>query len=327
MLALTALLLAAPVVMRLPDGARCPDAVADSGSVHVAYGDGQDAWYTKYGTDLRVRIDSDGGTVHAGGERGPKIAVGDKAVYCAWQGDYRKGPAVWFSRSTDGGKSFEPQRNLIQGKTPGLDEIAISGSGSLVAVFWLDGRGGKDTDAPTTSTIWYSLSTDSGKTFGPNQHITSDAKVRACACCTFLAEVHKDGWATVIYRSGIGNVRDIWRLQGSVQSNQWRSTRLTNSNWIFAGCPMDGPRCDGPSLAYSVEGKAFLTGNGATKPLELGTGKYANVVSAGQEFATWQEGTTLHWRYMSSGEAGTIDVGQDRVAVAVTPDKRPLIIH
>jgi hypothetical protein len=312
----------APSEMRLPSGAMCPDAMVSGGQVHVLYGDGKDGWYTRFGLDSRVRVNSEEGTVHAMGERGPKIALGDGSVFAAWQGDYRKGPAVWFARTTDG-KTFEAQRNLIQGQTPGLDEVAIAANGKDVAVFWLDGRGGPDSEAPTTSTIWFSLSTDGGKTFGPNTKVVSDNNVRACACCTFKVDMQKDGWATIIYRSGIGNVRDIWKLQGNVPKNQWQSQRLTTSNWVFAGCPMDGPRCDGPSLVYSVEGKCYLS-RGSGEPVLLGTGKYANVAG---DLATWQEGSTLHWRNLKSGESGTMGTGTSRVALVEGPDGRPLVIH
>src|SRR4051812_42510469 len=99
MIALFALAILAPMDVRLPVGALCPDAKSFTGdfggSNAVVYGDGKDCWLTQTGTSMRIKVNSEPGTVHAGGERGPKLA-GGKSMFVAWQGDYRQGPKVWF---------------------------------------------------------------------------------------------------------------------------------------------------------------------------------------------------------------------------------------
>jgi hypothetical protein len=326
MLLLAALVAMAPGEMRLPSGAMCPDA-AISGN-NVVYGDGQNGWYTSYGSDKRTKIDTEAGTVHAGGERGPKIALAGRTICLTWQGDYRQGPHVWFTRSTDGGKTFEPQRDLLDAKTPGLDHPAISANGRDVVVLWLDGRGGEDPEAPVTSTIWYRWSKDGGVTFSPSAKIAADPKVRPCACCSFIAYFGSLGSFGVVYRSGVRNERDFWTVEKGVQPDEWISKRVTRTYWKYQGCPMDGPRVSPSEIAYSIDGKCYAFRSG--KPVLLGNGKYAGVAGWGdrnEPLYTWQEGETLHWRYGDAGESGTMQVGQNRAAVTVAPGGRPLIIH
>lgn len=318
MLAVVLAILAAPLEVRLPAGGLCPDAKVVGGAVVIAYGDGKNGWLARYGSDRRVRINSVDGTVHAAGERGPKIASGAGGIYAAWQGDYRQGAHVWFARSGDG-QSFEPQRDLLDGKTPGLDEVAIAARGDSVAVLWFDGRAPKDENAPVTSTIWYSLSSDGGKTFGPNRMMDTGGKLRACACCTFQAWFEGADRLAVVYRSGIANERDVYLAEGSPSGNLWSVRPLTQTHWKFEGCPMDGPRKAGSRLAFAVDGKCYVDAN------LLGPGKYADVSPSG--IATWQSGSTLNWKDLRSGAAGSFVAGAGRAALAELPDGRTLVIR
>lgn len=314
--------------MRLPDRAICPSAIGDAGTVHVAYGDGKDAWYTRYGQTARSRINSNEGTVHSAAERGPRIALADGTICVAWQGDYRQGPHVWFARSVDGGRSFEQQKDLIKGTTPGLDEVAITASGPLVAVFWLDGRGGQDEAAPVTSTIWYSFSADSGETFGPNLQVQAQEKLRACACCSLDAMLMQSGIVRIAYRSGIGNIRDLWTVTGRPGQSKWDLTRISNENWKFQGCPMDGPRMSGDAIVYSISGKSYYKSSPTATQILLGQGNYAGLCrTAGDDLAVWQEDGSLNWRFMKSGASGQLPTGSSRACVTIGPGGVPVIVH
>lgn len=325
MIALLALAVLAPTEMRLPAGGMCPDAVRQGSAVHVVYGDGKDGWYTRYGLNSQVRINSDPGSVHAMGERGPKIALGDQAICAAWQGDYRKGPVVSFTRSTDGGRTFEPQRNLIQGRTPGLDHVGIAAEGKEVVVFWLDGRGGQDSDAPVTSTIWYSLSTDSGKSFGPNQQITASPKVRACACCSMAATI-EGGQLKIYYRSGVQNVRDIWMVRGDPTGNAWKNQAISSTGWVFPGCPMDGPRIAGGSVVFTINGTCYLKSPNKAA-VRLGSGKYPGVCeTANGIFTTVQGDAGISWAIDGRPAANMLSGSNGRAAV-VNTGSGPLLIR
>jgi hypothetical protein len=317
MIPLLAAVLIAPKEMKLPAGAMCPDAAVVGSKLEVVYGDGSDAWLTAYGTDGRIRVNSVPGHVHAMGERGPKIAAAGKGLYFAWQGDYRQGPCAWFTRSIDGGKSFEPERNLIDGKTAGLDHVGLAASGDDVIVFWLDARGGQDSEAPVTSTIWYSLSTDGGKTFSTNRQIQADRKLRACACCSMSATMNGTN-VRLVYRSGIANVRDIFVAEGDAAANQWSIRPVSKSGWVFEGCPMDGPRQSASTVVYSLDGSCYANS------VKLGEGKYPGIAG---NIATWQRGSELFWQSLAPRESGKIAVGPNRACVAMLPDGTTLIIH
>ncbi|MFI5387855.1 MAG: hypothetical protein ACHQ50_17245 [Fimbriimonadales bacterium] len=328
MLALLAITVLAPIEMKLPIGAQSPDSVNVGGAVHVVYEESQNGWYTRYGGQDRVRINSALGSVQAGGERGPKIAVSGDRVYAAWQSDYRLGPKAWFSRSIDGGQTFEAQRNLIDGKTPGIDEVTVASAGDLVAVFWLDGRTGPDPESPVTSGIWYTLSRDGGRTFGTNQQLFTADKTRACSCCSFDVKMSSDETATIAYRSGIRNVREVYLLTGNVGTNTWSSKKVSTTNWVLAACPMDGPRRVDGATAYEIDGKVYVKEDSSLEPTLLGRGKYPSVLETpANVFAIWQDGGNLSWRWLKGGQSGKLPTGLSRAALAADPDGQPLIVH
>ncbi len=307
----------AVIELRVPMGGLCPDAVFDHGAVSFVYGDGKDGWYRGSGSKAPVRINSIPGTVIAGGERGPKIAALGDRTFAVWQGDYRQGPHVWVSRGD--AKGFETQRDLLDAKTPGIDQVAVASQANKVVVLWLDGRGGQDADNPVTSTIWYALSRDAGATFGPNREIMALPRLRACACCSFAARFGSDGRLEVTYRGGCFNVRDIWRAVGTPESDEWKVAQLTHTGWKFEGCPMDGPRAAGSHFAYSINGQCYADG------AVLGAGKYANVSSSG--IATWQDGNRMFWKNLDTGHRGSFDGVAARVAVIVRSDGTVVIVH
>lgn len=286
-------------VVRLPVGAVCPDAEGR----FIVYAQGGNA-YLRGATSVRINARAD--SVEAGGERGPKVALAGAVLGVAWQDDYRHGAHVWFARSTDGGKTFAPQIDLLEGKTPGIDHPAIAAQGQRVVVLWLDGRSGPDPAAPTTSTIWYRLSEDAGASFGPMRELSADGKLRACACCSLDPVFESDGTLKIAFRSGIGSVRDIWTASGDPGVNRFVLKRISRTGWKFEGCPMDGPRQSGGRIAYAVDGKCYVDGR------LLGAGRYPNVRGA---VATWQEGRKLHWLNLATGQSGIEEAGEDRACL------------
>lgn len=297
-------------VVRLPVGAVCPDAEGTC----VVYAQRGDAYLR---SETPVRINSRPGSVEAGGERGPKIALAGPTLGVVWQDDYRNGAHVWFTRSADGGKSFSPQADLLEGKTPGIDHPAIAARGRRIVVLWLDGRSGPDPQAPTTSTIWYRLSDDAGATFGPMRELSANAKLRACACCSFDPTFEPDGTLKIAFRSGIESIRDIWTASGDAGTNHFVLERISRTGWKFDGCPMDGPRQSGRHIAYAVDGKCYADGR------LLGPGRYPNVRG---DLASWQEGRKLHWRNLTTGRSGVEDAGEDRACLTGGADGLEIVL-
>src|SRR5258706_5630446 len=115
-LLLPGLALANVKVIRTPHGGQVPDVVVDArGTLHMTYGQGQpgNGYYVqsrdagKTFTDP-VQLNREDDTVTCGHERGPKLALGkDGVIHAVWLGYYKKGGGAKYTRSTDGGKTFE----------------------------------------------------------------------------------------------------------------------------------------------------------------------------------------------------------------------------
>jgi hypothetical protein len=199
-----------------------------------------------------LRINStEGAAVAIGTIRGAQMALGNEgSIHVAWMGsskmrpedDHHKTPML-YSRSTDGGRTFEPQRNLIT-KAYGLDgggAIAADASGR-VDVFW---HSGKPDLGEAGRRIWVTRSRDNGKTFSP-EIAASDGDTGVCGCCGMTAGA-SGGRSLVLYRSASGKVhRDIYLLRSDGESGRFESRLL--DRWEIPGCPMSSM-----SLAFDGE--------------------------------------------------------------------------
>lgn len=155
-----------------------------NGSLDLALGDGgvlHAAW-TEYEGSLLVSRSTDGGNSFsapmriAGGKlgtpaRGPSVAVHGQQVFVMWTVGEDEAADIHFSRSFDGGQSFEPPQAVVQ--TDGHSDspkVAVDSAGILHLVF---------AESPTGLFehyhIRYMRSDDAGRTFHglrtiPNPH-------------------------------------------------------------------------------------------------------------------------------------------------------------
>ena len=103
-------------VVQAPAQCLVPDVVMDAkGVLHMVYGLEHHAYYVR-STDNGgtftppVKVDSTGLVETKMGERGPKLAVGsDGSIHVVWMDEWAPGVKTFvrYSRSLDGGKSFE----------------------------------------------------------------------------------------------------------------------------------------------------------------------------------------------------------------------------
>ncbi|MCO5296547.1 MAG: hypothetical protein M9921_06805 [Fimbriimonadaceae bacterium] len=350
---------ASPLLVRLPVGGIVPDVAVQGSRAWVAYGDRSDAYVAeiKFGDQTLtppVRVNSTRGSAVAGGERGPQIAAGTNALHVAWQGPQEGGAHVWYARSANGGKGFESQRDLLQGSV-GVDMVTVAAMGKRVVVLWLDGRGGEDPRSPATSLIYYVESTDGGNTFGPNTKLEAYSIVeprsaggrvsavaararRACACCTMDAQFTEDGTLKVLYRSGEGNIRDVWLLERPTDRREFSALRVSEDNWSLKTCPMDGPRyfesVGRPVAAWMSDGRTYWAERaGETflprKQLADGPSKYPSVARGadGSLLGIWEADGRVHWRDLPDGSSGAFDSSGHRSALFVAPDGRFTIVN
>ncbi|MBI3922997.1 MAG: exo-alpha-sialidase, partial [Armatimonadetes bacterium] len=188
-----------------------------------------------------IQLNRRAGTVTVGAERGPKLALGREGViHAVWLGHYQRGGGIWYTRSTDGGRTFEPERNL-QDTTVGCDgATVVADKQGNVFAFWLDARIAGDNESPVAIPLFMTRSTDNGATFLKNEPVRHDHPGRACACCRLEARVGVDDNLYLAFRSGYRDIRDIYLLKGRKTDNDFKSVRVSVDDWKFNGCPMTG---------------------------------------------------------------------------------------
>jgi hypothetical protein len=317
--------------IRAPDKGQVPDVVQDAkGVIHLTYGIGQpgNAFYVSSADGGKtfskpVRLNRKAGTVTVGMERGPRLALGkDGVIHIIWLGFYKAGGGVWYTRSTDGGKTFEPERRLEEPEY-GLDNAAlVADADGNVVVLWTGGFPGRLTDAESevAAPIVLTRSTDNGKTFSKNELLKSDhpASSYACGCCRLEAQFGGDGKLYVGFRGGYKGLRDPWLLVGTKADNQFTCLRVHEDKWA-TGCPMQGLpfRVDAKGrvlFAWMSRNRAYwtLSEEGAKNfraPIgtpDKGTAKQmfpmALANAKGEVLLVWTEGGEVRWAiYQSDG--------------------------
>ncbi len=240
--------------IRLPRKAEVPEVVLDQGILHVVYGHdlGGDAFYVR-SADLGstfsdpVQLNRRAGTVTTGMERGPKLALGkDGTIHVVWLGYYQKGGGVWYTRSVDGGKTFDAERCLTPEVRPAWDNATVTADADgNVFVVWTGQWPGMEPDpkSPVASPIILAHSSDNGRTFAPSELVKHDYPGRACGCCRLNAALGADGAFLIGFRGAYENIRDPWLLKGDKKTNDFHALRISEDNWNFPNCPMSGIPC------------------------------------------------------------------------------------
>lgn len=204
------------------------------------------------GTDGRLYIAVNGkqpvelrdtlGPIEPHGESPPKLAYSPDGALNALYVVTRLEPgrrfpaaALRFVRSTDGGAHWSAPVNVTDDSTFGSHnfETLFAGHDGALYASWLDGRLGK-------STVFMTRSTDGGKTWSPNQRVSSG---EACPCCRTTMASAPDGSLYLAWRRVFpGNVRDIVVAKSTDHGASWQEpVRAHADNWVFDGCPHAGP--------------------------------------------------------------------------------------
>ena len=254
-------------VIRTPAGSLVPDAaVDDKGTLHVVYGLNHNAYYlqsTNNGSSFTspVKVNSTVTVETEMGERGPKLAVGrDGVIHVVWGDDWAPGVQTFvrYSRSLDGGRSFEPFKTISSMSGDDGVTMAADGLGNVVA-FW-HVMVAPPPDVPQATWLFLARSTNNGETFGASERVNiTNLTGVACSMCMTRARVGQGGSVYLAFRSAMGNIRDFYMLKGNISENQFTAIRINQDNWNIDYCPMVGPE-----LTFDPYGRAlcaFMTSN------------------------------------------------------------------
>jgi hypothetical protein len=181
------------------------------------------------------------------GENRPKIIVADDgAILLSWT--LKTSPSytgeIRFTRSTDGGRSFEPVRtlnddNLFTGHR--FESMFLTESGHLY-VSWIDKRdleASLAADRPYVgAAVYYTVSGDLGETFSANYRVANNS----CECCRIAMAPRGEDRLAIFWRQIFGDdVRDhavaILGPDGLVT----QVDRATYDDWHIDACPHHGP--------------------------------------------------------------------------------------
>jgi hypothetical protein len=128
--------------------------------------------------DQTVRTPGDGLPLRTG-DIAPDIGIDSRTgdVYVVWQDAVSGTPAIYLSKSTDGGQTWSAAKKVsdspdgVSAFTPSVD---VSSSGAVGVTFY-DFRKDTATTATALTDYWIRTSTDGGATFDPSQQVTLDS--------------------------------------------------------------------------------------------------------------------------------------------------------
>jgi hypothetical protein len=321
-----------------------PEGTLDaSGQLHLVYGRDDNGYYVQTagaGSTLArpVRLNHRPGTVSVGGEHGPKMARGqDGTLHVVWLSRGRDAAGVWYTRSTDGGRTFEAERNIVDIRTTCESATVTADQDGRVWVFWLDGRLPTNPDTAMAAPIFMARSTDGGRTFARSERVRHDHPGFACACCRLEARLGPDGQLYLSFRSAYRNIRDAYLLKGAKTENNFHAVRVSEDNWNLDTCPGSGVPFtfdeNGRVLAsWMSRGRVYWSrsepgggrfGPRVGAPQPAGEENYSSVVTnpRGEVFLTWQEGRRVRWA--TYNQAGVF-TGRQGIARNVSRLEKPL---
>ncbi|MBP7416848.1 MAG: sialidase family protein [Pyrinomonadaceae bacterium] len=279
----------------------------------------------------KVRVNPAAGEAKAWKGDPPTIAIAkDNTIYIGWTrklaDEKAKGNDLVLSASRDGGRTFGDPAKVNDDTKPashGMHSLAVTEYG-WIYVAWLDERNiavqthdmekmgaamAHHEDTEPNSEVFYSYSTDGGKTFRKNAKIASDV----CPCCKTTLLIADKGTIYAAWRQVLkGDHRHIAVARSTAMSTGGdtvfsEGVIVSDDNWQINACPVSG---------------AALSANGNTLDVVWYTAGAAG--QAGMYFARSADGgKTFGPRLLVSNEAtsGTpVLLEQGSKAVAVFAD-------
>jgi hypothetical protein len=314
---------------RVPEGGVQPQiASASDGTLHLVYlkGDprgcdvrhatkkpGAATWSTP-----RTVNNTPASAIAAGTIRGAQIAIGqDDALHIVWNGvgDHKRQipSPLLYTRSLDGGGTFEPQRDL-RADTQALDggtSIAASTKGEVFVV-WHGAPAGAE-PGEIHRRVYVLKSTDNGRSFTPPKVANADDP-GVCACCSLKSFITPGGELFTLYRAARStSQRDVVLMTSRDGGSTFQHRDV--GRWAINACPMssfsaisDGKHTRG---AWEAEGKVFTAPLDAQSEALAVSGDKSRhpalaINTKGETLITWsigtgwQKGGQLGWLVLDS---------------------------
>jgi hypothetical protein len=128
--------------------------------------------------DRTVRTPGDGLPLRTG-DIAPDIAIDGSTgdVYVVWQDAVSGTPAIYLSKSTDGGRTWSTAQKVSDsptGVSAFTGSVDVSSSGAVGVTFY-DFRNDTADTATALTDYWIRTSSDGGATFDPSQRVTPDS--------------------------------------------------------------------------------------------------------------------------------------------------------
>ena len=196
-----------------------------------------------------------------------------------------------YTRSDPGGRTFEPQRNLMRRTSRWTGEGQSRPTRGNVFVAW-HGRS-EDSEPARRRRMWVARSTDDGATFSAEEPAFEE-ETGACGCCgtRTLADIMVVSTSSTAPRAE-GTERDMYLLTSGDHGGPLR--RPVIDPWKFNGCPMSS--APSPSVATTC----WPPGRRRRKPTLRGSTQSPEALFAGQTPGKCQRASTRPSR-STSGE-------------------------
>lgn len=210
--------------------------------VYVSHSDDRGASYAS-----AVQVNPVAEDTEYNGENRPKIITHDgRTLFLSWT--TKTSPKftgeIRFTRSTDGGRSFEAPRTINDDQLftgHRFESLFLTESG-LLYLTWIDKRDLevsilKD-EQYVGAAIYYAVSMDAGVTFSRNYRVANNS----CECCRIAVAPNGKDRVAILWRQVFGeDVRDhaiaVLNQEGQVENLQ----RATYDEWHINACPHHGP--------------------------------------------------------------------------------------
>ncbi|MFM1896179.1 MAG: hypothetical protein RLZZ385_1253 [Pseudomonadota bacterium] len=230
--------------------------------VWVAHSDDEGKTYSQ-----PVQVNATPEDAEYNGENRPKILLSDEGyVLLSWTTKTSANftGEIRFSRSTDGGVSFEEPRTINDDQLftgHRFDSLFLTPSGTLYLT-WIDKRDLEARQAAgepyAGAAIYYAVSGDYGATFSQNVRVSHNS----CECCRIAMAPHGDDNVAILWRQIFDDhIRDHAIAVLGPTGEVSQLNRATVDDWFIDACPHHGPTMVPAASEGSYHMSWFSAGN------------------------------------------------------------------